>query len=141
MDPRKNRAFRLRNLTVDELQKTLDEHKKELVSLRVNKVASGVASKLAKIKVVRKAIARQLTILNQKRRNELKETFATRAGIKKYNEENKTNFSLNRKPKELKARLTRALRKKISKRQASKLLPKQQKRLNAFPQRVYAVKA
>ena len=141
MDPKKNRAFRLRNLTVEELQKTLEEHRKELVSLRVNKVASGVASKLAKIKVVRKAIARQLTIINHKRRNELKESFATRAGIKKYNEENKTNFSLNRVPKDLRPRLTRALRRKITKRQASKLLPKQIKKRNAFPQRTYAIKA
>merc|ERR1712117_145086 len=141
MDPKKNRAFRLRNLTVEELQKTLEEHRKELSSLRVNKVASGVASKLAKIRVVRKAIARQLTIINQKRRNELKEAFSSRAGIKKYNEENKTNFSLSRLPKDLRPRLTRALRRKISKKNSSKLLPKQQKRLNAFPPRRYALKA
>ena len=141
MDPKKNRAFRLRNLTVEELQKTLEEHRKELTSLRVNKVASGVASKLAKIKVVRKAIARQLTLINQKRRNELKDAFSTRAGIKKYNEENKTSFSLNKVPKDLRPRLTRALRRKITKRQASKLLPKQVKRNNAFPPRRYALKA
>ena len=141
MDPKKNRAFRLRNLTVEELQKTLEEHRKELTSLRVNKVASGVASKLAKIKVVRKAIARQLTLINQKRRNELKVAFSTRAGIKKYNEENKTSFSLNKVPKDLRPRLTRALRRKITKKQASKLLPKQVKRANAFPPRRYALKA
>ena len=58
MDPKQNRAFRLRNKTVEELQQILEEHKKELASLRVNKVSSGVASKLAKIKTVRKAIAR-----------------------------------------------------------------------------------
>lgn len=52
----------------------------------MNKVASGVASKLAKIRVVRKLIARQLTVLNQKRRQEIKDAFATRAGIKEYNE-------------------------------------------------------
>lgn len=141
MDPKKNRAFRLRNLTVEELQKTLEEHRKELVSLRVNKVASGVASKLAKIKVVRKAVARQLTIINHKRRNELKESFATRAGIRKYNEENKTHFSLNKVPKDLRPRLTRALRRKITKKQSSRLLPKQLKKRNAFPQRTYAIKA
>jgi ribosomal protein L29 len=46
------------------------DFKNELSSLRVNKVASGVASKLAKIKVVRKTIARHLTVINQKQRQE-----------------------------------------------------------------------
>ena len=87
MDPKLNRAFRLRNLTVEELQSTLVEHRKELRSLRVNKVSSGVASKLAKIRVVRKAIARQLTVLNQKRRSSLKTSFATREGIRAYNKD------------------------------------------------------
>merc|ERR1719499_2390728 len=133
MDPKQYKPFKLREQNVTTLSKNLGELQVELSSLRVNKVASGVASKLAKIRVVRKAIARQLTIINQKRRNELKEAFSSRAGIKKYNEENKTNFSLSRLPKDLRPRLTRALRRKISKKNSSKLLPKQQKRLNAFP--------
>ena len=58
MDPKQNRAFRLRNLSVKELEETLKEHRKELANLRVNKVSTAVASKLAKIKMVRKAIAR-----------------------------------------------------------------------------------
>ena len=78
-------------------------------------MASGVASKLAKIRVVRKLIARQLTVLNQKRRQEIKDAFNSRAGIKEYNEKNKTNFSLSKVPKELRPRKTRALRKKITK--------------------------
>ena len=86
-----------------------------MAELRVNKVASGVASKLAKIRVVRKLIARQLTVLNQKRRQEIKDAFNSRAGIKEYNEKNKTNFSLSKVPKELRPRKTRALRKKITK--------------------------
>ena len=43
----------------------LDELKAELANLRVAKVSGGPASKLAKIKVVRKAIARVLTVYNQ----------------------------------------------------------------------------
>ncbi len=58
MDQKKNRAFRLRTLTIEELQETLNEHRKELRSLYDNKVTSGVATKLAKIRVVRKAIAK-----------------------------------------------------------------------------------
>ena len=115
MNPKEIRAFRLRNKTIEDLQLTLNEHRKELSDLRVNKVSSGVASKLAKITVVKKAIARILTIMNLKRRNNIKESFKTRKGIKAYNEANKTSFSLNKVPKELRPRLTRALRKKITK--------------------------
>ena len=82
MNPRDNRAFKFRNQTIEDLQRTLDEHRKELSDLRVNKVASGVASKLAKIKVVRKSVARLLTVMNEKRRNDLKATFKTRKGIR-----------------------------------------------------------
>ena len=64
MDPKQNRAFKLRRKTVEELMTSLDEHRKELSSLRVNKVSSGVASKLAKVRVVRKTIARILTLIN-----------------------------------------------------------------------------
>ena len=82
MNPKDNRAFKFRNQTLEDLSRTLEEHRKELSDLRVNKVASGVASKLAKIRVVRKSIARLLTVMNEKRRNELKETFKTRKGIR-----------------------------------------------------------
>ncbi len=141
MDPKKNRAFRLRNLTIEELQKTLDEHKKELSALRVAQVTSGVASKICKIRVVRKAIAKQLSILNQKKRQEIKDAFSSRSGIKAYNEKNKTNFSLRRLPKDLKARKTRAIRRKITKHQRNRVLPKLLKRRAAFPQRSFALKA
>ena len=141
MDTRKNRPFRLRTKTDVELQKSLGEFKNELSQLRVNKVASGVASKLAKIKVVRKVIARHLTVINQNRRNALKKAFSNKKEIKEYNEANKTNFSVNRKPKDLTNRLTRALRKKLTKRQATRKPLKVLKREAAFPQRKFFVKA
>ena len=141
MDSRKNRPFRLRNQTVDTLQSNLTELRNELSSLRVNKVASGVASKVSKIRVVRKTIARHLTIVNQKRRQELKDAFSTRANIKKYNEENKTSYSLSKLPKDLRPRLTKALRKQLTKEQKEKKTSKQIKKLRAFPQRAFALKA
>ena len=141
MDVNKNRAFKLRNKTVDELVKNVADLKSELSSLRVNKVAQGVASKLSKIKIVRKAIARNLTIVNQKKRQDLKNAFSSRKGIKKYNDENGTKFSLSKLPKELKPRLTRSLRRKLTKNQSSKLLLKIKKTKNAFPQRSFALRA
>lgn len=41
-------------------------------NLRVAQVANGAASKLAKISVVRKSIARVLTVISQKARNEMR---------------------------------------------------------------------
>ena len=141
MNPKQNRAFRMRNQSVEELEELLREHRKELFDLRVNQISSGNIPKLHKIKTIRKAVAKIMTVLNEKRRQELKDSFKTRKGIRAYNEANKTNYSLNKTPKELKARKTRALRKKISKKQQNKLLPKQQKKQQNFPQRVYALKA
>ena len=61
MDAKQYKPFKLREQNQSVLTKNLGELQTELAALRVNKVASGVASKLAKIKVVRKAIARTLT--------------------------------------------------------------------------------
>ncbi|CAK0788979.1 unnamed protein product [Prorocentrum cordatum] len=64
------KAYELRSKTSKELLKDLDEMKSELSQLRVAKVAGGAASKLAKIKIVRKSIARILTVYNQKQKAE-----------------------------------------------------------------------
>ena len=140
MDSSNNRAFKLRNKDVPELRKNVTALRSELSSLRVNKVSQGVASKLCKMKLVRGAIARNLTVMNQKQRQELKTAFSTRAGIRAYNEKNGTKFSLNKVPKELRPRLTRALRRKLTKNQATKMLPKIKKVKQAFPQRSFALR-
>ena len=51
MDPKQNRPFKLREKKAEELTGGLAGLRKELASLRVSKVSSGVASKLAKIRV------------------------------------------------------------------------------------------
>jgi len=84
MDPKQYKPFKLREQNQSVLSKNLGELQVELSSLRVNKVASGVASKLAKIKVVRKAIARTLTTLNQKKRQELKDMYKDKKALKTY---------------------------------------------------------
>ena len=72
----KVKAHELRNKSKTDLLKQLGELKQELATLRVAKVTGGVASKLSKIGVVRKSIARVLTVISQntraKTRNYLK---------------------------------------------------------------------
>jgi large subunit ribosomal protein L35e len=53
------------------IRANIEKLKDELRNLRNAKAASGSATKLAKIKVVRKNIARNLTILNEKERKNL----------------------------------------------------------------------
>ena len=141
MDPKNLRAKKLRENDEDTLRQNLKDLQKELQELRISKVASGVASKLAKIRVVRKAIARILTILNEKQRNSIKSAFRNRKDIRAYNEANGTKFLTSHTPKELKPRLTRALRRRLTKKQKGRKLLKTVKKEWNYPQRVYALKA
>lgn len=59
------KTHELRLKKKEELAKALEEQKTELASLRVAKVTGSQASKLSKIRVVRKNIARVLTVMNQ----------------------------------------------------------------------------
>merc|ERR1719461_2078192 len=71
--------------------------KAELAQLRVAKVSGGAASKLAKIKVVRKNIARILTVYNQKQKAEARKQY----NGKKYQ------------PLDLRPKKTRAIRRRL----------------------------
>lgn len=110
----------------DELQKQLDELRQELNTLRVGKVTgSGGAQKLGKIANVRKSIARVLIVMHQATKGNLRALYHG----KKY------------KPKDLRKRKTRAIRRLLTPKEKSIRLKKTQRRQWAFPQRVYAVKA
>ena len=81
-----------------------------VVQLRVAKVTGGAASKLSKIKVVRKNIARVLTVLNTKAKTEMrKQVLKKKAG----GDLTKTGSSMKYKPKLLRAKKTRALRRAL----------------------------
>jgi len=69
----KVKAHELRGKSREELLRQLDELKTELQQLRVAKVTGGAASKLSKIKVVRKSIARVLTVYNQNKKQAIRD--------------------------------------------------------------------
>ena len=122
----KIKAYELREKSRDELLKQLDELKNELSQLRVSKVSGqGGPSKLSKIRVIRKAIARVLTVVNQNDREAQRKNYKKRAY----------------KPLDLRYKKTRAIRARLSVRQATAKTPRVAKRLSAFPIRKYAVKA
>ncbi|KAL3917211.1 MAG: hypothetical protein SGILL_004816 [Bacillariaceae sp.] len=119
------KAYELRDSSKEELLKQLKDFKKELAELHVAKVTDGAASKIAKIKSVRKSIARTLTVYNQQQKAGLRKACA---GAKYM-------------PKDLRAKKTRAMRRALTKAERSQKTHKQKRMAAAFPKVKYAVKA
>uniref|UniRef100_A0A6I8N6M7 Large ribosomal subunit protein uL29 n=2 Tax=Ornithorhynchus anatinus TaxID=9258 RepID=A0A6I8N6M7_ORNAN len=121
----KIKARDLRGKKKEELLKQLDDLKVELSQLRVAKVTGGAASKLSKIRVVRKSIARVLTVINQTQKENLRKFYKG----KKY------------KPLDLRPKKTRAMRRRLNKHEESLKTKKQQRKERLYPVRKFAVKA
>merc|ERR1712056_153021 len=113
----------LRSKTSKELLKELDDMKSELSQLRVAKVAGGAASKLAKIKIVRKSIARILTVYNQKQKADARKE----AKGKKYT------------PFDLRPKKTRAIRRSLKVEQKTAKTAREKTRASNFPKRRFVV--
>ncbi|XP_006877007.1 PREDICTED: 60S ribosomal protein L35-like [Chrysochloris asiatica] len=104
----------------EELLKQLDDLKVELSQLQVAKVTGGVVSKLSKIRVVRKSIARVLTVIKQTQKENLRKFYKG----KKYT------------PLDL-----RPMRRRFNKHEENLKTKKQQRKERLYPLRKYAVKA
>eukprot|EP00877_Chromochloris_zofingiensis_P007640 jgi/Chrzof1/3129/Cz12g12300.t1 len=128
----KIKAHELRGKSKQELLTQLKDLKTELAALRVAKVTGGAPNKLSKIKVVRKSIARVLTVYRQNIRAALTNKILEDAKNKK----GKVYLPLDLRPKK-----TRAIRRALSTEQVKKQTEKQKKKLAAFPTRKYALKA
>merc|ERR1711990_699791 len=122
----KIKAHELREKKFEELSAKLKDLKNELSTLRVSKVSGqGGPSKLAKIKVIRKQIARVLTVYNQKQKELMRVKYRTKK----------------LKPIDLRIKKTRAIRRALSTHEKSLKTEKQKKKLAYFPLRKYALKA
>lgn len=125
MSPAITKTRDLRTKTKADLEKEAEDLRIELGQLRVAKVTGGPASKLSKIREVRKSIARVLTVLTAQKREALKDHYKD----KKF------------KPLDLRPKKTRAIRRRLTKEQLAKKAYKAQKMAKAFPMRKYAVRA
>nr|CAG8681108.1 8918_t:CDS:2 [Entrophospora candida] len=119
------KAYKIRNSHKTVLTKQLDDLKQELVSLKVQKIAGGAASKLTKIREVRKSIARVNTVISQTQRAQIRLFYKG----KKY------------KPLDFRPKKTRAIRRKLTKSEASKKTRRAHIKAIHFPQHKYAIKA
>lgn len=78
----KVRAHELRSKSKQDLLNQLKDLKAELSGLRVAKVTGGAPNKLSKIKIVRKSIARVLTVYRQNQLSALKSKIESDASVK-----------------------------------------------------------
>ena len=86
---------------------------------------TGVRSVCARSKVVRKSIARVLTVINQQKKEHLRDFYKDKDYI----------------PLDLRAKKTRAIRRALTKKEKSRKTEKQLKKEKYFPQRKFAIKA
>merc|ERR1739847_203846 len=119
------RVSNLREESKDNLTAKLAELRQELATLKVAKVTAQSASKLGKINVVRKDIAKVLTVINQARKQEL----------------NKFYRGKKVKPADLKPRKTRALRKRLNKHETGLKKLKTVRREQKTAMKKFALKA
>merc|ERR1712071_334913 len=125
MPSTKLKVHELKPQKKEELQKQLDELKQELVGLRVAKVTGGAASKLTRIRKVRKDIARLYIVMNTVTKENLRKLYARRK----------------HKPLDLRPKLTRALRRQLTPHDKNLKSRKALRRLRTYPTRKFALKA
>ncbi|EYU36606.1 hypothetical protein ABFS83_14G283200 [Erythranthe nasuta] len=118
------KVHELRQKNKAELLAQLNDLKAELSLLRVAKVTGGAPNKLSKIKVVRLSIAQVLTVISQKQKSALREVYKNKKYV----------------PLDLRPKKTRAIRRRLTKHQASLKTEKQKKKDMYFPLRKYAIK-
>merc|ERR1712113_12822 len=121
----KEKAHELRGQNDTDLVTKLNNLRSELVKLRTSKVSSGPQVKLARIRVVRKSIAKVLTVINEKRRNAAKDEWKK----KKYN------------PYDLRARRSKHARRQLTKHERNAQTARAAKKAGNFRQRKFAVTA
>merc|ERR1711973_46756 len=121
----RNQCNQFREKSKEELNKKLEDLKNELATLKVAKVTGGAASKLSKIRIVRKSIARVYIVMHQKQKENLRKFYKGKKYI----------------PLDLRPKKTRAIRKALTPHEQSLKTRKEEFALRRFPQRKFAVKA
>merc|ERR1739838_865131 len=117
----REKAHELRNQDDAALTTKLNSLREELVKLRTSKVSSGPQVKLARIRVVRKSIAKCLTVINEKRRSAAKSEWKK----KKYN------------PYDLRTKRSKHARRQLTRFQGSRQTARAAKKAGNFRQRKF----
>ena len=129
----------------NELLADLKKLREELQKIRFSKQSGTAVSKLSKIKSLRKQIARVLTIIRENTKNEVVSKLLTKEKkeVKDGKEEEvKTtikNLKMKHIPLDLRPKLTRAMRRRMTKFERKLVTLRQLKRKLNFPMRKFAV--
>ncbi|CAK71983.1 unnamed protein product (macronuclear) [Paramecium tetraurelia] len=120
----KFKVRKLRDQKPEDLLKDLEKLKSELIQLRTVKVSAGNAQKLGRIGLVRKRIAKYLTVINQQRHDQVKSSTKSSGKL----------------PVDLRGKQTRAIRQRLTRSEKAQKTLRQWKRLNNFSLRKFALK-
>ena len=128
MPTEKVKASQLRSLDKKALSDKLNSFKEELAGLRIGKVTV-MQSKVARIKMMRKSVARVLTVMHQNQKTEtLKMLRAKKVPIKRY-------------PLNLRRNKTRAICKRLTKHEQNLITRKEHRKNSIYPMRKFALSA
>ena len=136
------KEYRKKNNT--ELLADLKKLREDLQNVRFTKVSGTAVAKLSKIKTLRKQIARVLTIIRENKKEEVIKNLRTKVTKEKKDdkeEEVKTikNLKMKHIPLDLRPKLTRAMRRRMTKFERKLVTLRQLKRKLNFPMRKFAV--
>ena len=136
------KEYRKKNNT--ELLADLKKLREDLQNVRFTKVSGTAVAKLSKIKTLRKQIARVLTIIRENKKEEVVKNLTTKVTKEKKDdkEEVKTtikNLKMKHIPLDLRPKLTRAMRRRMTKFERKLVTLRQLKRKLNFPMRKFAI--
>ena len=135
--------YRKKNNT--ELLADLKKLREDLQNIRFTKVSGTAVAKLSKIKTLRRQIARVLTIIRENKKQDVIKKLTTKVTKEKKDgkEEEVTstikNLKMKHIPLDLRPKLTRAMRRRMTKFERKLVTLKQLKRKLNFPMRKFAV--
>ena len=142
-------AKEYRKKNTQELLNELKKMREELQKIRFTKGSGTAVAKLSKIKDLRKQIARILTVIRENKKLDVVKSLRERVSKKEGNEEKdkkeeevKTtikNLKLKHIPLDLRPKLTRAKRRRMTKFERKLVTLRQLKRKLNFPMRKFAV--
>ena len=138
-------AKEYRNKNNTDLLADLKKLREDLQNIRFSKQSGTAVAKLSKIKSLRKQIARILTIIRENRKEEVVKGLRER--VKKEEKDGKEeevkttikNLKLKHIPLDLRPKLTRAMRRRMTKFERRLVTLRQLKRKLNFPMRKFAV--
>ena len=128
----------------DELLGELKKMREELQKIRFTRSSGTAVAKLSKIKDLRKQIARILTVIRENKKQDVVKALRERVTKKEDNKEEEVkttikNLKMKHIPLDLRPKLTRAMRRRMTKFERKLVTLRQLKRKLNFPMRKFAV--